>query len=352
MTSSVAAIKVLVTAQAFAVSGQNARSLLEAKQCQLIQSRSWGPLSREQLIEQALDCDAIIAATDPYDAETFESLPKLKLVARCGVGIDSVQLVDATRSGILVSNVPSAMTDAVADYCMGLILSLSRQIHLGYECMQAGGWAEMPGVELRGKTLGLVGLGQIGQAVAERSRGFGLTVVAHDPHLPKSIWAARFPWVESLELSELLERSHFVSLHAPNIRQTHNMINASTLARMRRDAYLINTSRGALVDEDALIRALHDGTIAGAAIDVYRNEPLPKEHPLRITPNLLLTPHNAFNSKEAALRMSFGCSEPLLDLLNGHIPSHVCNPEVIGSPQFRWPIPLSPKETGHENQSR
>jgi phosphoglycerate dehydrogenase-like enzyme len=235
------------------------------------------------------------------------------------------------------------MTDAVADYCMGLLLSIARHIHIGYECMQAGGWAEYPGVELRGKTLGLVGFGRIGQAVASRALGFGLKLAVHDPWMQASIesgkldseWVAVADRIRWVDLSELLEGSDFVSIHAPNTPQTKHMIDRRAFEKMRKTAYLINTARGALVDPAALIEAVRKGQIAGAAMDVYEQEPLPVDDPLRSAPNLLLTPHNAFNSREAAVRMSQGCYEPILDILEGRIPKSVCNPEVLRSDSLR-----------------
>jgi D-3-phosphoglycerate dehydrogenase / 2-oxoglutarate reductase len=330
-----AAWNVLVTAQAFAVSGQGPWQDLLRAGCHVRSSSVFGPLSLEHLITEAAECDAIIAATDPYDQATFEALPRLKLVARCGVGVDSVDMQQATAAGVIVTNVPHAMTDAVADYCMGLLLTMVRRIHEGFNCMRAGGWAEFPGVELCGKQLGLIGFGQIGQAVAQRASGFGLRIVAYDPQAAAIVAAERFPQVRFVSLDELLEQSHFVSIHAPNIPATRNLIDAAALQRMRADSYLINTSRGALIDETALMAALERGTISGAAIDVYQNEPLPANHPLRKTPRLLLTPHNAFNSQEAALRMSLGCAQPILDLLAGNIPEFVCNRPVWESPTLR-----------------
>lgn len=335
--------RILVTAQAFAVSGMAYREKLGKLGCQVVDAKTWGPLTLDSLIEQAQECDAIIAAVDPYCDAAFEALPKLKLVARCGIGIDSVDLVSATKHGIMVTNVPDAMTDAVADYCMGLLISMARHIHVGYACMQQGGWAEYPGVELRGKTLGLVGFGRIGQAVATRALSFGLNIAVHDPWMQSSIasgkldqqvvsLASRVQW---LELSELLKQSDFVSIHAPNTPDTRHMFNRQAFDTMRQGAYLINTARGALVDPEALMQAVRTGKIAGAAMDVYEQEPLPAEHPLRSTPNLLLTPHNAFNSREAAVRMSIGCYEPILDMIEGRAPKSLCNPDVLKSTSLR-----------------
>lgn len=338
-----APMRILVTAQAFAVSGKTYRDKLGKLGCQVIDSQSWGPLSLEQLIEQAQGCDAVIAAIDPYCQEAFETLPKLKLVARCGIGIDSVDLVSATKHGILVTNVPDAMTDAVADYCMGLLLSVARHIHVGYACMHSGGWAEFPGVELRDKTLGLVGFGRIGQAVAQRALGFGLRIAVHDPWMQSAIASGKFDTqltslasrIQWLGLDDLLGNSDFVSIHAPNTPDTRHLINRNSISKMRPGAYLINTARGALVDPVALMDAVKNGRIAGAAMDVYEQEPLPADHPLRSTPNLLLTPHNAFNSREAAVRMSLGCYEPIVDILEGRTPKCLCNPEVLHSESLR-----------------
>ncbi|MBM3965612.1 MAG: hydroxyacid dehydrogenase [Planctomycetes bacterium] len=334
--------KILVTAQAFAVSGGDARRELEAAGCEIVHSNSWGPLAEPDLVAQAHDIDAVIAATDPYVRSVFESLPNLKLVARCGVGIDSVNLADASTAGVLVTNVPFAMTDAVADYCMGLLLTMVRRIHEGYNCMRQGEWAEFPGVELRDKTLGLIGFGKIGQAVADRALGFGLRVIAFDPAVePTSLpeWVTeRYSHVAFHSLEEVLSQSHFVSVHAPNNPSTKHLINADTLKTMRPDGYLINTSRGALIDEIALIDCLTKGEIAGAAIDVYEREPLPPKHPLRTTPRLLLTPHNAFNSREAAIRMSWGCAYPILDAMQHKVPKFLCNRDVLESTILRSPI--------------
>jgi phosphoglycerate dehydrogenase-like enzyme len=326
---------ILVTARAFHDSGQDAQKALEACGCRLHFSDRWGPLPQTSLIAQLQGMDAVIAATDPYDHVVFEQCPKLKLIARCGVGIDSVSLADASQAGVLVTNVPDAMTDAVADYCLGLILASVRHICEGFQCMRDGGWTELRGFELTHKTLGLVGFGKIGQAVMRRALGFGMKVIAYDPFLASSSRSQMFSQVDFVELEQIFKLSHIVSIHAPNQPDTTHLVNAERLAMMRPDAYLINTARGKLVDEAALMDALRRGAIAGAAIDVYQNEPLPADHPLRSTPRLLLTPHNAFNSIEAAVRMSHGCSQPILDLIAGLTPQSICNPDVLSQPTLR-----------------
>ncbi|MFM2218817.1 MAG: hypothetical protein RL240_3135 [Planctomycetota bacterium] len=336
-------MKILVTAQAFSVSGRALQSQLEALGCSILHSAPWGPLNENDLIDQAAESDAIIAATDSYTPIVFKSLPNLKLIARCGVGIDSVNLAAATQAGVIVTNVPEAMTDAVADYCFGLLLSAARHIHTGYACMKSNGWNEFPGIELSGKRLGLVGFGRIGQAVAKRAFGFGLRVAAYDPLLESMMVAKQAPatlvelasHIEWLSFDALLKSSDFVSIHAPNSPENKHLFSTDSFRKMQPHALLINTSRGGLIDTNALIEALNTGAIGGAAIDVYEEEPLPVNHPLRSTPKLLLTPHNAFNSFEASRRMSQGCFDPIDALLNKIPPSVICNPQVLTQKNLR-----------------
>ena len=323
--------KVVVSARAFWAHGSAATEALRAAGCQVAFTPVSGPLAESDLIEQCQEADAVIASTDPFQEKVFTNCPRLKVVARCGVGIDSVNLAHASAAGVIVTNTPGAMTEAVADYCFALLLGMVRRIPEGSACMKEGGWSEFPGVELPGKTLGLVGLGMIGQAVMRRARGFGMKILAYDPPLVDSGAASNFREVEFVELDRLFAESRFISIHAPNVPETRHLVSTHLLSRMRRDAYLINTSRGALIDEPALIAALREERIAGAALDVYQREPLPADDPLRTTPRLLLTPHNAFNSAEAATCMSDMCAASIIDVRQGRRPQHVCNPQVFES---------------------
>ncbi len=302
--------------------------MLEQADCDVEFSPNAGPLPADQVARLCRSADAVIASSDPYHRAVFDECPRLKIVARCGVGIDSVHLQDATAHGILVTNTPGAMTDAVADYTFALLLGLVRHIPAGYDAMRRGNWTEFPGIELPGKTIGIVGFGLIGQAVARRALGFDMKVLAYDPILVEQGGHRSFDRVMFTSLDELFEQSHIVSLHCPNLPETYRMVDAKRLAKMRSDAYLINTARGSLVDEDALLSALENHQIAGAAIDVYEKEPLPANHRLRSAPRLLLTPHNAFNSREAARRMSDTSAQSIIDWKNGIRPKHLCNPEV------------------------
>ena len=322
--------RVLVTARAFWASGQEAKAALEVAGFEVIPSPEAGPYPVERLAPLLQGCDAVICSNDQYNAALFAACPQLKIVSRCGVGIDSVDLAAATEAGVLVTNTPGAMTDAVADYTFALMLSLARRIVEGDTLMRSGGWGEYPGVLVSGKTLGLVGFGQIGQGVARRAAGFGMRLLAHDPLLTVAP-----PSVEFASLEDLLARSDFVSLHAPSLPETRHLMNAARFAQMKPTSYLINTARGALIDEAALIQALETNQIAGAAVDVYSQEPFPADHPLRRAPRCVLTPHNAFNAVEAATAMSQICAQNVLTLWRGERTASVCNPAVWSAPQRR-----------------
>jgi len=328
---------VLVTARAFWVSGQSANDALESAGCRVMRSPEAGPLQGNVLASliNDWDCDAVIASSDPYTVSIFDACPGLKHVSRCGVGIDSVDLSAATDAGVVVTNTPGAMTDAVGDYTFALILGVARRTAEGDALMRTGGWGEYPGVLVCGKTLGLVGLGQIGQAVAKRSAGFGMRLLAYDPVLEATGVPPGLPPVQFVSMEGLLAESDFVSLHAPATPETRGMFNAERFAQMKPSAYFINTARGTLVDDDALVAALESGQIAGAAIDVYAPEPYPADGPLRRAPRCLLTPHNAFNAVEAAAEMSRLSALHVLAVMRGERPASTCNPAVWDSAHLR-----------------
>ncbi len=329
---------VLVTARAFWISGQAARAALESAGCQVQDSPQAGPVPEERLIELLQDCRAVVASSDPYNARVFAACPQLEIVSRCGVGTDSVDLAAATEAGVLITNTPGAMTDAVADYAFALMLGAARRLVESDALMRSGGWGEFAGTLVCGKTLGLVGFGQIGQGVARRAAGFGMRILAYDPPLAAAGPGALpegLPAITFTDLDDLLAQSDFVSVHAPSTPETRGLFNAERFARMKPTAYFINTARGALVDEAALINALEAEQIVGAAIDVYRQEPLPPDHPLRRAPRCLLTPHNAFNAAEAAAGMSLFSAENILRLRRGERSACVCNPAVWDSPALR-----------------
>jgi len=326
--------KVLVTARAFWVSGQEAEAALREAGCEVVRSSRAGPLTEDELIEALDGCHGVIGSSDAYTGRVFAACPDLQIVARCGVGTDSVDMRAAADAGIVATNTPGAMSEAVADFTFALMLCIARRLHEGHALMINGGWNEFPGSGIYDKTLGLVGVGRIGRAVAERSKGFRMRVLAFDPALSRE----GIPGVEFTDLDTLLRESDYVSLHVPATPETTRMIDASKLKLMKSTAFLINTSRGALINDGDLIAALEEGSIAGAALDVYAKEPLPADHPLRRAPRCLLQPHNAFNSLESTKEMSRQSAVTIIDLVQGRRPDNVCNPAVWDSPNLRVKI--------------
>ncbi len=324
--------KVLITARASWTHGEAADELLLSAGCTPVRStpRS-GPLIERDLIPQLVGCDAVIASGDNYNAEVFNSCPNLKVVSRWGVGIDAIDLDAATEAGVIVTNIPGAMAEAVADYTFALLLGIARRIPEGDAMMRSGRWGELPGTLVFGKTLGLVGAGMIGRAVARRAAGFGMRILAFDPNPGPS----NPPEVQFVSFDQLLQESDFVSIHAPSLPETQGMFDAGRFAQMKRTAFLINAARGALVNEADLLDALNTGKIAGAAIDVYATEPLPPDHPLRSAPRCLLTPHNASLAGETMEQISLIAAENVLRVKRGERPKETRNPGVWESEKLR-----------------
>jgi phosphoglycerate dehydrogenase-like enzyme len=257
---------------------------------------------------------------------------RLKLISRWGVGYDSIDVLTATKLGIVVTYTPGLLDDAVADYTFALLLALARRVHEGHVIMRGGEWRATWGSDVSGKTLGIVGCGRIGQAVAQRAGAFKMRVLACDvsPSPAAKALAASF-----ISLDELLAESDYVSLHAALTPQSRGLIGEGELRKMKPTAYLINAGRGALVDETALLRALQAGWIAGAALDTYATEPLPAHDPLRRAPNVLLAPHQASFARETGERVSMAAAQAVVDLMDGRPPQEVLNPEVFRSVALR-----------------
>jgi glyoxylate reductase len=260
--------------------------------------------------ERAARADALLTlVTDPVDAATLDAAPNLRAIANMAVGTDNIDLDAAAERGIPVGNTPDVLTDATADLAFALLLALARRIPEGAAKVRAGEWRTWEpagdlGADLAGATLGVVGWGRIGQAVARRAEGFGMETI----HSSRS---------SSLPLEELLERADFVSLHVPLTPETRHLIDDAALARMKQSAYLVNTARGGVVDQAALRRALHDGAIAGAALDVTDPEPLPPDHPLLDAPNLLVVPHVGSATVRTRAKMADMAVDNLLAALAG-----------------------------------
>ena len=326
---------VLVTASPLAHDvGSTARGLLDHGGFALVHPPRFGPLPESELLSLLDGIDAVYASTDRYSAAVLHSpnASRLKIISRWGVGYDSIDVAAATEAGIVVAYTPGLLDEAVADYAMALLLGVGRRIHEGHTSMRASRWAPSWGHDIAGATLGLVGCGRIGQAVARRAAGFGMTLLAYDPS-PSTEAAAL--GVRFVTLDELLGRSDFVSLHAALTPSTRGLIGEAELRRMKPSAYLVNTARGAVVDEAALVRALNEGWIAGAAIDAFVTEPLPSGHPLSTAPNLLLTPHQASFGAATGRRVSEAAAQALVEAREGRRPKWIVNPAVLDSPSFR-----------------
>jgi glyoxylate reductase len=280
--------------------------------------------SHAKLLEKAGDVEGLLCLlTDRIDRDVIETCTHLRVISNYAVGVDNVDVEAATERGIPVGFTPDVLTEATADATFGLLLACARRVVEGNQVVRAGRWLTweptlLLGQDVHAKTLGIVGLGRIGQAVARRGEGFGMEVI----HTSRS---------SGVSLDELLERSDFVSLHAPLTQASRGMIAGPQLRRMKPTAILINTSRGGLVDSGALTRALERGWIAGAALDVTDPEPVPRGHPLLDAPNLILNPHIASASVEARAAMSNLAVDNLLAGLAGEPMPKCFNAEALAA---------------------
>lgn len=291
---------VVVIADRVAASGLE---LLEREpQIEVVMTAGQSP---EHLTRAMARAHALIVRSDTHVTdELMASAPHLVVIGRAGIGVDTIDVAAATHRGIAVLNAPGANTVSAAEHAIALLLAAVRRIPAAHDSMRRGEWDRKPfaGTELRGKTLGIVGLGRIGRHVAGVARAFGMTVVAHDPFLPAE--RAQAIGVPLLPLDELLERSDVVTLHLPLTNETRHLIGCEQLTSMKPGALLINTARGALVDEAALLDALKNGKLGGAALDVFEPEPLAADSPLRSAERVLLTPHLAASTSEAQERVA------------------------------------------------
>ena len=258
-------------------------------------------LPKDELLARIADYDAIIGrSATRISAELLEKARKLKVIGRAGVGVDNIDLDRATSLGIAVINAPAGNTIAVVELFFGTVISLLRHIPRADTSMHAGRWerSALLGSELRGRTLGIVGLGRIGGEVATRARAFGMSVVAHDPYISQSRFEAlRVQEIDSLDT--LLEQSDVLTVHTPLTDETTGMIGKREIARLPRQSIVVNMARGGIVDERALLEALGNKHLLGAVVDAYEKEPLAADHPLRALPNVLLTPHIGASTTEA-----------------------------------------------------
>jgi phosphoglycerate dehydrogenase-like enzyme len=331
--------KVLITARTLDEVGQGAVQLLRKAGCDLVIPPKYGPLPAETLQPLLEGNDAALASMDKFTGEVLRSkaASQLKIISRWGVGYDAIDVPAATEQGIVIGYTPGLLNETVADFAFALLLGIARRIHVGHMTMAQGQWQAVWGHDVHGKTLGIIGCGRIGLAMARRASGFNMRLLGYDVLCPPE---AASSGIKLVPLDELLAESDFVSIHAALNSQNRGLIGETQLRQMKPTSYLINTARGALLDEGALVRALRERWIAGAAIDAFIVEPLPADHPLRTAPNLLLTPHFASFARETGERVSMASAQAIIDLMQGRKPQWVVNPEVFKSPALRAKITI------------
>ena len=276
---------------------------------------------------------AVIAGSEPYTPRVFDANPQLRVVARAGVGYDAVNVPAATAHGVAVATAPGTNHDAVAEHTFALILALAKDLPNQHNAVRVGEWPRRANLPLRGRTLGIAGLGRIGKAVAERGKVFGMKLIAYEP-FPDKAFAARLG-VDFVSLDRLLADSDYLSLHLPLTDESRHLINKQTLARMKPSAFLINTARGGLVCEADLIQALQAGKIAGAGLDVFEEEPPSKANPVCQFENVVVTPHAAGVDLQSRDDMAVSAARTIAALSRGEWPGEaIVNPEVRA--RFRW----------------
>jgi D-3-phosphoglycerate dehydrogenase / 2-oxoglutarate reductase len=285
----------------------------------------------EEFFPEVEDCDALLNTyAGPITGTVMARMPRCKIIARYGIGVDTIDLEAATAAGIVVTNNPTYCIEEVAEHTMALLLACARKVSLYDRLVRAKRWEVPPGkpiFRLVGRTLGLVGFGNIARAVAVRAAAFGMRVLYHDPF----VVPGQFPVPgEKRELAPMLGAADVVSLHPPLLPATRGMINDEAFARMKPTALLINCARGPIVDTAALVRALDAGRIAGCALDTTDPEPLPDPHPLRGRDNVVITPHAAWYSEQAMVGLQAGAPAEVRRVLTGEWPINVVNPAVKG----------------------
>jgi len=296
--------------------------------------QDYAPLPKKTIIEKAAKVDALATLlSDQIDAEVFDAAPNLKIVAQMAVGFDNIDVKEATKRGIYVTNTPGVLTETTADFAWALLMAVARRVVEADKYVRLGKWKVgwhpmmMQGRDVYGATIGIVGLGRIGCAIAKRAKGFDMTVLYYDvirrPDFEKEYY------IQFTQLDTLLQKADFVTINVPLTKETHHLMNEEKLRLMKKTAYLINNARGPIVDEKALYKALKDGWIAGAALDVFEQEPTPVQNPLLKLDNVVVAPHISSASYETRSRMAEMVAENLVAFFEGKTPPNLINPEVV-----------------------
>jgi D-3-phosphoglycerate dehydrogenase len=309
--------RVLIGSRSFGQAFPEHVSQLAAAGCEIIPNGVGRAYRAAELLELLPEMDAIITGTDELTAEVINAAGRLKTIAKHGVGLETIDLEAARARGIIVSATPGSIHDSVADLALALLLALARKVVPAHLSLKTGSWKPFFGVELRDKTLGIIGLGRIGKAVCERAQGFGMRLVAYDPYPDQAFASAH--QITFLSLPELLQTCDVVSLHAPAEETDGPLLGPAEIARLKPTAFLINTARGQLVDEEALAAALREGRLAGAGIDAFVKEP-PLGSPLLELDNVVLTPHLGGRTLDGQRRMGEMVIENCVRALRGESP--------------------------------
>ncbi len=318
--------RVLITATSFSTLTPEPEERLVAEGYELVHNPYGRPMTAEELRPLLKDVDAVAAGVDDFHPPAFDEANRLKVIARHGAGMDCVDVAECTRRGIMVANVPGANAEAVADMAVALMLAVARHVPEGDSSTKAGRWENTYGRDMFQATLGLLGLGRIGKGVARRGRGFSMRVLAYDPYFDEG-FAADHGIERADSVEQVMREADFVSVHMPLLPETRGAINSGKLALMKPTAILVNTARGAIIDEDALADALEAGRIFGAGLDVYAAEP-PTNSRLLKCPRTVTMPHVSSNTPGALLGMGNGVTDAIIAVLNGRKPEFLVNPKV------------------------
>jgi D-3-phosphoglycerate dehydrogenase len=309
--------KILIATRSFGSTSPRPFEVLTDAGFETVNADMSQEMDEDRLIRLLEGVSGAIVGVVPMTARVMENAPGLKVVSMHGVGVDHIDLSAAARLGIVIANCPGANDQAVADLTVGLMIAAARSLPRLDRELRHGGWGRHKGSELWDKTLGLIGFGRIGRGVAKRALGFDMQVTVYDPYIDAG--QVRMGGVELVDLEDVITRSDFISLHSPLTPETRHMIGEAQFQRMKKNAYLINTARGGLVDEDALYTALLEKSIAGAALDVFADEP-PTNCPLLTLDNVVVTPHIGAHTREAIERMGVMAAENVVRTLQGGQP--------------------------------
>lgn len=291
--------------------------------------------TQEQLIELIPAYDAVVVRSETRITEPiFAAAKKLKVVARAGVGVDNIDVPAATRAGVIVVNSPEGNTIAAAEHTVAMLLSLSRKIPDAVSSLRKGEWkrSQFVGVEVYNKTAGVIGFGKIGREVARRCRGLGMKVLAFDAFVSAEM--GRREGVEMVDLPELYRRSDYITVHTPLTRDTRGLLNDAAFGQMKEGVRILNCARGGIIDEAALLRALDSGKVAGAGIDVFEQEPAPKDSPLIAHPRAICTPHLGASTEEAQVNVALDVTDQILAVLDGRPPRSAVNMPAVSADVF------------------